>query len=296
MSQILVIGAGFMGTGIAQVCAQAGYYVNLMDTNASALEKSIEAMHDSLKKLQQKGFIEEHPRTVLERISLVEDLSSASLVDWVIEAVPEVEDLKKEIFHELDKSAADNTILATNTSTIPITRIAEVTKKQERVIGLHFFGPVPLMGIVEVVKGKNTSDDVFSRSVSFVESLKKRPIRVMKDIPGFVMNRIFAAAFKEALELVDKGISTPEDIDAGMKLGYGWRAGPFEIADNAGLDTYLLVGMTMKTLGEEHLVPDSDLIERMVNKGRLGRKVLKGFYTYGPEGRRLPWDRGRDLP
>ncbi len=296
MSEILVLGAGFMGTGIAQVCAQAGYGVDLMDTDTRALERAMRAMHDSLEKLHHKGSIAEHPQTVLERVSLVEDLSTVSLVDWVIEAVPEVEELKKDLFHDLDRKARSDTILATNTSTIPITRIAEATKRQERVLGLHFFGPVPLMGVVEVVKGKNTSVGVFERGINFVESLGKRPIRVMKDVPGFVMNRIFSAAFREALELVDKGISTPEDVDAGMKFGYGWRAGPFEIADNAGLDTYLLVGMTMIALGEERFVPDSDLIERMVNKGWLGRKVSRGFYRYGPDGKRLPWNREEDLP
>jgi len=144
--------------------------------------------------------------------------------------------------------------------------------------------------MVEVIKGEKTSNDIFERGVAFVQSLGKTPIRVMRDIPGFVLNRIFAASWREALVLVDKGITTPEDVDKGMRLGYGWTAGPFEIADNAGLDTYALIDRSWKALGAEDLTPRSDLIERMVKEGRLGRKVGKGFYRYTPEGKRLPWN------
>ena len=288
MQEVLVIGAGFMGSGIAQVCAQAGHRVHLMDVNAEALEKAMENIHWSVGKLYKKGFLKDHPQTIMERIMLEEDLTSASMVKWVIEAVLEKEDLKCKIFQDLDRVAPLDTILATNTSTIPITRIAKVTRMPERVLGLHFFGPVPFMGLVEVVKGEKTSESTFETGISFVKSIGKTPIRVKKDIPGFVMNRIFSAAFKEALELVDAGVVSPEDVDEGMKLGYGWNAGPFEIADNAGLDTFLLVGQSMMTLGEGHLVAKSDLIERMVGEGRLGRKTGKGFYRYSQDGKRLP--------
>ncbi len=290
MEQVVVVGAGFMGSGIAQVCAQAGYRVHLMDVKREALDKAISEIQWSVEKLSTKGIIKESPQTVLERITTVEDLKSAKDVNWVIEAALEVEDLKHEIFQELDRLAPVETPLATTTSSIPITRIAQATKHPERVLGLHFFGPVPMMDVVEVVKGEKTSLEVFERGVAFVRSMGKTPVRVQRDIPCFVMNRIFSAAFKEAVDLVAQGVVSPEDVDVGMRLGYGWNAGPFEIADNAGLDTCILVGRSMKALGEESLVSDSGLIERMVEEGRLGRKVGKGFYQYTPEGKRLPYE------
>jgi 3-hydroxybutyryl-CoA dehydrogenase len=220
----------------------------------------------------------------------VRDLSKASEVDWVIEAALEEEDLKRSIFQKLDRISRPETPLATNTSSIPITRLAENLKQPERVLGLHFFGPVPLMGLVEVVKGEKTSPKIFERGVTFVQSLGKTPVRVQRDIPGFVMNRIFSAAFREATDLVDQGIVSAEDVDLGMRLGYGWNAGPFEIADNAGLDTFVRVAQAMRSLGASYLAPSSHLIERMVAEGRLGRKTGRGFYRYSPEGKRLPWE------
>jgi 3-hydroxybutyryl-CoA dehydrogenase len=175
----------------------------------------------------------------------------------------------------------------TNTSSIPVTRLAANTARPERVLGLHFFGPVPLMRLVEVIKGEKTSPQVFERGVGFVRSLGKTPVRVQRDIPGFVMNRIFSAAFREAVDLCDRGIATPEDIDVGMRLGYGWNAGPFEIADNAGLDTVLRVSRSIQALGADRLAFTSDLIERMVAEGKLGRKAGKGFYRYTPDGKRI---------
>lgn len=288
MESVLVTGAGFMGTGIGQVCAQAGYRVHLMDVNQAVLDKAMSTIQRSLSRLAAKGLLKDSPEAILGLITTKKDLSSATTVDWVIEAALEIEDLKREIFQELDRLAPAKTPLATNTSTIPITRLAQATKQPERVLGLHFFGPVPLMGLVEVVKGEKTSADVFERGVAFVRSLGKTPVRVNRDIPGFVMNRIFSAAFREATDLVADGIATPEDVDIGMKLGFGWNAGPFEIADNAGLDTFLLVGQSLKALGDEYLVSRSDLVQRMVREGRVGRKAGKGFYNYAPDGKRLP--------
>jgi 3-hydroxyacyl-CoA dehydrogenase len=290
MENVLVVGAGFMGSGIGQVCAQAGCKVHLMDVKAAALDKAMGEIKWSLDKLGSKGLLKDPPQKILERIIPEHDLSSAAKVSWVIEAALEIEALKKQIFKELDRLASPKTPLASNTSTIPITHIAKATQHPDRVLGLHFFGPVPLMGLVEVIKGEKTSPSVFECGVAFVKSLGKTPVQVQRDIPGFVMNRIFSAAFREAADLVAEGITTPEDVDIGMRLGYGWNAGPFEIADNAGLDIYVLVGQTLKALGEENLVPRSDLIERMVKEGRLGRKVGKGFYRYTPEGKRLPWE------
>lgn len=288
MESVLVVGAGFMGAGIAQICAQSGYQVHLTDVNEEVLEKATNGIRWSVEKLSKKGILKESPQIVLKRITTGRNLEIAAKVDWVLEAAFEIEELKKEIFQELDRLAPVDTPLATNTSSIPITRIGKATQHPERVLGLHFFGPVPLMGLVEVVKGEKTSLEVFERGVAFVHSLGKTPVRVQRDIPCFVMNRIFAAAFKEAVELVTQGVVIPEDVDVGMRMGYGWKAGPFEIADNAGLDTWALITKSLKDLGEKHLVPSSDLIERMVQEDRLGRKVGKGFYRYTPEGKRMP--------
>ena len=290
MEKVLVVGAGFMGSGIAQVSAQAGYQVHLMDIQVAITDRALRDIRWSVEKLAVKGLLKEPSQKVLARISPEKDLSSTSKADWVIEAALEVEELKRGIFQELDRISRPETPLATNTSSIPITRLAENTKRPERVLGLHFFGPVPLMRLVEVIKGEKTSPEIFERGVAFVQSLGKTPVRVQRDIPCFVMNRIFSAAFREAVDLVDQGIVSPEDVDVGMRLGYGWNAGPFEIADNAGLDTYVRIAKTMRALGVDHLVSSSNLIERMVIEGRLGRKAGKGFYRYSPEGKRLPWE------
>jgi 3-hydroxybutyryl-CoA dehydrogenase len=290
MGNVLVVGAGFMGSGIAQVCAQSGYRVYLMDVSRQALEKGVSGIKWSLEKFYSKSLIEESPQSVLARITTENDLTKASMVDWVIEAALEQEDLKKEIFKDLDRLAPVHTLLATNTSSIPITRIARATGNPERLLGLHFFGPVPFMGLVEVVKGEQTSAEIFQRGVRFVTSLGKTPVKVYKDLPGFVMNRIFSAAFRECVDLVSDGVVTPQDVDLGMRLGYGWNVGPFEIADNAGLDTFVRVGESMRALGEDQLVAKSDLIKQMVEEGRLGKKTGKGFYRYTKEGKRIPWD------
>jgi 3-hydroxybutyryl-CoA dehydrogenase len=290
MDSVLVIGAGFMGGGIAQVAAQWGYRVYLQDASPEALDKTIQQIKWSTDKLAAKGKITDSAKVVQDRISVVKDLSVASQCQWVIEAVYEDENLKKQIFKELDKICPATTILSTNTSCIPITRIAAVTKHPERVVGTHFFGPVPLMMLVEVIKGEKTSDEVFQKSVDFILSLKHYPVKVQKDIPRFVMNRISSVAFKEALDLVIKGITTVEDVDKGMRYGFNWNIGPFEIADNSGLDTYLRVGRTFAGLEDAGNPALLLVIEKMVNAGRLGRKVGKGFYDYTPDGKMIPFD------
>jgi 3-hydroxybutyryl-CoA dehydrogenase len=287
MTTVMVVGAGFMGSGIAQVCTQTGYRVILMDLNEAILEKAVHGIKWSLGKFFSKGFLQEAPESCLKRITTVTDLNASAEADWVIEAAFEEEDLKNDIFKELDRLAPSHIPLATNTSSIPISRLAKLIRTPERVLGLHFFGPVPFMGLVEVIKGEKTADEVFRQGAEFVKSLGKTPVKVYKDIPGFVMNRIFGAAFRECVDLVADGIASPEDIDIGMRLGYGWNIGPFEIADNAGLDTFARVGESMLALGEDHLVAKSDLITKMVKEGRLGKKAGKGFYRYTKDGKKI---------
>ena len=287
MKKIFVVGAGFMGSGIAQVCAQAGYGVVLMDVDRQALDKALAEIRWSAGKLSSKGLLNEPHETIVQRIITVTDLKKSATADWVIEAALENENLKLEIFRELDRLAPARTPLATNTSSIPITRIARATQHPERVLGLHFFGPVPFMGLVEVVRGEKTSSEIFDMGVDFVRSLGKTPVKVRKDIPGFVMNRIFSAAFKECVELVSEGVASPADIDLGMRLGYGWNVGPFEIADNAGLDTFVRVNESMHSLGADHLVTRCDLLQRMIQEGRLGKKTGEGFYRYTKDGKKI---------
>jgi 3-hydroxyacyl-CoA dehydrogenase len=288
MEQVLVVGAGFMGAGIAQVCAQAGYRVHLADEDGPALTRALEAVRWSLEKLASKEVLTQDPAAVFGRIAAATGVEAASECAWVVEAVYEDETLKRGLFERLDRLAGPQAVLATNTSSIPVTRLAEATRHPERVLGLHFFGPVPFMGLVEVVKGERTSEEVFERGVAFVRSIGKKPVAVRRDIPGFVMNRIFSAAFRECCDLVADGIATVADIDEGMRLAYGWNIGPFEIADNAGLDTFLRVGRSLQALGAGHIADRAGLIEKLVTEGRLGRKTGEGFYRYDEKGRKLP--------
>ena len=290
MDNVLVIGAGFMGGGIAQVVAQGGYTVYVQDINPESLERTMAQIKWSTEKLASKGRIKDTAKAVQERINVVKDLSIAPKCQWVIEVVFEDEKMKQDLFKDLDAACPVETILASNTSSIPITRLASLTRHPERVVGLHFFGPVPMMRLVEVIKGEKTSDAVFKKSVDLINSIGQYPVKVMKDIPGFIMNRVSGVAFREALYLVENGIATVEDVDKGMHFGFNWNIGPFEIADNAGIDTYVRVGKSFAALGAGDIAAASPLMEKMLKAGRLGRKVGKGFYDYTPDGKQIPFD------
>ncbi len=283
---VFVVGAGFMGSGIAQVCAQAGVQVLLYDTNREVLEGAKTKIGWSLNKLSEKGKIEETPQQVLDRIKTATDLNPCKGTDLVIEAVFEDIELKKSLFREIDSIAPPPTMIASNTSSIPITELASVTESPERVLGLHFFSPVPLNQAVEVIKGMRTSEEVFLAGRDFVRQICKEPIMVSRDVEGFVLNRINLPSIIEAIRVVEEGIATVEDIDKGLRLAFGRPMGIFETSDMVGLDvTYGALMSMYRSTGDPRWYPPL-LMRRMVKAGYLGKKTLKGWYEYNPDGSR----------
>jgi len=286
IKKVAVIGAGFMGAGIAQVCAHYGYAVQLYDSENAALDSAMAGMRFSVDKLHTKGWLAEDADTIMARVRPAAALAEMADADLVVEAVFEDLALKQELLRQVEGAVGEGCVFASNTSSIPITRLADVLEKPQRFLGLHFFGPVPFMQLVEVIAGAATAPAVFETGLAFVASLGKHAVPVRRDIPGFVMNRIFAAAFRECQELVAQGVTSLEDIDTGMRLGYGWRIGPFEIADNAGLDTFLRVGRSMEALQETQLYSKCGMVEKLVEQGKLGKKSGEGFYRYDSKGKK----------
>jgi len=281
MNKVFVIGgAGYMGRGIVQACAQAGYKVYINDINEKIIKNALDFIEWSLAKLESKNKLHEPAKEVFQRIVVEPNIEIASTSDLIIETIPEDKESKLELFKKLDIIVPTNIIIGTNTSTIPISILAGATQYPERIVGIHFFNPVPLMGLMEIIKGDKTSDEAFESACKFAVSLGKRPVKVNKDIPGFVFNRIWGAAIREAVDLVAQKIASPEDIDFGMREGYGWKRGPFEMADEAGIDTYANGARSFRLLGEEGLAPRSSLLDDMVKQGRLGKKAGRGFYEY----------------
>lgn len=280
MKTVCVIGTGTMGTGIVQACAQAGYKVLMSDLETEAVSKAIDSVSWALEKLSAKGLLKGPAGEIAGRISKVESIEEAGSADLVIEAIIEDLDAKQELFIGLEKSCAENTVLGSNTSSIPITEIASVLKKPERAAGIHFFNPVHRMRLVEIVKGVLTSDETVSRIREFVISLEKEPVLVNRDSAGFIVNRINGMAFLEALRLLEKGIASAQDIDKAMRLGLGYPMGPFELMDMVGLDVVLAarMGIYNETREPAHFPPD--ILRKKVKAGQLGRKTGRGFYHY----------------
>ncbi|MDW8481198.1 MAG: 3-hydroxybutyryl-CoA dehydrogenase [Meiothermus sp.] len=287
IAKIGVVGAGQMGSGIAQVAAQAGYQVVLRDLEEGYLERALENIRRSLGKLLEKGRIDPGAHEVaLGRIQTTLRLADLKDCDLVVEAIVEHEPAKLELFRELDGLVKPGAILASNTSSIPITRLAAVTRRPERFIGMHFMNPVPLMELVEVIRGHLTSDETTQAVLGVARRMGKTPVEV-NDYPGFVSNRILLPMINEAIQCVMEGVATPEAIDQVMRLGMNHPMGPLTLADFIGLDTCLAIMEVLhRGLGDDKYRP-SPLLRKMVEAGLLGRKSGRGFYRYDEKGNKV---------
>lgn len=288
MKNISVIGSGTMGNGIAHVFAQFGYQVNLIDVNENALQKAIATITKNLDRQVQKGSITEDTKNAtLKNISTFSDITKAvGNADLVVEAASENLDIKLKIFKQLDEICNPNTILASNTSSISITKIASVTKRSDKVIGMHFMNPVPIMKLVEVIRGYNTSDTTCELVMDMSKKLGKIPVEV-NDFPGFVANKILMPMINEAIITLNEGVAGVEEIDTVMKLGMAHPMGPLQLADFIGLDVCLnILRVLQEGFGNPKYAP-SPLLVNMVTAGHLGVKSGKGFYDYSSGSKEL---------
>ncbi|XP_053711491.1 hydroxyacyl-coenzyme A dehydrogenase, mitochondrial [Synchiropus splendidus] len=287
IKNLMIIGGGQMGAGLAQVAASTGHTVTLVDTSADILKKSVKGIEGSLKRVVKKKFAdkpeagEEFIQKVLQNVSTSTDSGSAvQSADLVLEAIVENLKVKQEVFRSLDQLAPSHTIFASNTSSLPIADIAAATGRLDRFGGLHFFNPVPMMKLVEVIGTSATSQDTFDSLLNFSKALGKTPVSC-KDTPGFIVNRLLVPYMMEAIRLHERGHGSKEDIDIAMKLGAGYPMGPFELADYVGLDTlkFIMDGWSVMDSGNL-LFSQSELLNKLVAEGKYGKKTGEGFYKY----------------
>ncbi len=279
-----VVGLGTMGAGIAQVCAQAGFEVVAREITSELAERGRNGIVGQLGKAVEKGRLDAAERdATVARLSVTHDLSALALCDIVIEAVVEEIGLKRELFQALEALVRPTAILATNTSALSVTQIAASIGTPERVVGLHFFNPPPVVQLVEVVRGELTADEAFDQAFAFAQAIGKQPI-ACRDTPGFVVNRILIPVLNDAVNVLEEGTASPEDIDLGMKLGTGWPIGPLALIDLIGLDVWVHVCEALwQAFRDPRYAPPARVV-RMVDAGHLGRKSGRGFYSYGKEG------------
>ncbi|MEL4023968.1 3-hydroxybutyryl-CoA dehydrogenase [Lysinibacillus endophyticus] len=280
IQKVMVVGAGQMGSGIAQVCAQAGFDVTLNDIKEEFVQRGLGVITKNLSRDVEKGRkTEEEKQTILNRITSSVDLKDAHDADIIIEAATENMDIKQSIFRELDAIAPKHAILASNTSSLPITEIAAVTERPEQVIGMHFMNPVPVMKLVEIIRGLATADEVYKAVEEMTVKLSKTPVEV-NDFPGFISNRILLPMINEAIYALYEGVATKEAIDDVMKLGMNHPMGPLTLADFIGLDTCLyIMEILHEGLGDSKYRP-CPLLRKYVAAGWLGKKTGRGFYIY----------------
>jgi len=280
IQRIGIIGAGTMGNGIAQACAVAGLHAVMVDVSDEALARGMKTLNGSLDRLVKKGTMTADGKAdVLSRIATTTQQADLADTDLVIEAATENEDLKVKILKDLCPKLRSSAVLATNTSSISITKLAAATDRPERFIGMHFFNPVPLMALLELIRGLQTSDDTHAKAEAFAKKIGKVSITA-KNSPGFAVNRILCPMINEAIFALQEGLATAEDIDAGMKLGCNHPIGPLALADMIGLDTMLSVMEVFYEGFNDPKYRAAPLLKEMVAAGRLGRKTGQGFYSY----------------
>lgn len=289
MEKIAVLGAGIMGAGIAQVAAQGGYSVILRDLQMSLVRDGMQTITGNLDKQIGRELLKAEEKTqIMDRIHGTTDLAELKEADLVIEAVVENMAVKKQIFAELDHTCPHHTVLASNTSTLSISEIAASTRRPERVLGMHFFYPVPTTRLVELVRGMDTSDETVAAAREFIARLNRERVVVQRESPGFIVNRILIPFINEAIHVYGEGLADARDIDLALKLGAGMKRGPLELADSIGLDTLYSILMVFYNEFRDSKYRPHPVFSTMIRAGFLGKKSGRGFYKYDQQGKVLP--------